>query len=237
MDERGDPVDVLTLVSHGSIQLHVRGPQLTFALEWCLNVSGFTGWLPYAFLNREWATGKPFRCLHPLSAPASSSPSGAAPSGAVTEPADLQRVARLITAATCIGNTAAQRHRLLFGGYGYSGVCLDSVALIQQALLGRCTLYPLLLGGEAKFSLMQLYCQAQAVQGGSTWQYAAEAAELGAALAALPCDAIQEPRTAADAVRRALACLPQRSVFAAVAVCRRGLEASLKAAQQLCPDA
>ena len=82
------------------------------------------------------------------------------------------------------------------------GVCLDSVALIQQAMAGRCTIFPLLLGGEAKFSLLALYRQA-AEEG---WAYAAEARQLAAALGALPCDALQEPASAADAARWAGRC-------------------------------
>lgn len=112
------------------------------------------------------------------------------------------------------------------------GVCLDSVAAIQQAMIGRCTIYPLLLGGEAKFSLMALDHQAH--QAG--WAYGREALELGAALAALPCDALAEPDTAAYAARRALACLPERSVFTAVAACRKSLQAALAAAERLCPS-
>lgn len=88
-------------------------------------------------------------------------------------------------------------HTLPFTGYGMLGVCLDSVALIQQAMAGRCTIFPLLLGGEAKFSLLALYRQAAA----EGWSYAPEARQLAAALAALPCDALQEPATAADAAR------------------------------------
>lgn len=37
--------------------------------------------------------------------------------------------------------------------------------------------------------------------------------------------------------RRALACLPQRSVFSAVDSCRQTLQAALAAAEQLCPRA
>lgn len=160
-------------------------------------------------------------------------------------------------------------------------MCLDSVAVLQQALLGRTTIFPLLLGGEAKvgggrwgrgvgavwgegrargsstappgiyrpillpltpsalplssqFALMSVYLAAE--QAG--WAYSEEAATLQAALAALPCDALQEPATAAAAARRALATLPERSAFTAVAACRRTLQAAHAAAERLCsPEA
>lgn len=129
-------------------------------------------------------------------------------------------------------------HPSCLPGYGYLGVCLDSAAALQQATTGRCTLFPLLLGGEAKASLMDAYRQASSKgrqQQEQQWEYASEAAALQAALGTLPCDTQQEPRTAADAARRALACLPEDSPFAAVAECRRGLRAALAAAGELCP--
>jgi hypothetical protein len=104
------------------------------------------------------------------------------------------------------------------------------VAALQQAMLGRCTLFPLMLGGEAKAALLLGFRQAAS---GAAWQYSAEAKELQAALLALPCDAQQEPCTAADAARRALACLPETTVFAAVAECRQTLQAALDTAQQM----
>ncbi|KAL4428258.1 hypothetical protein ABPG75_002347 [Micractinium tetrahymenae] len=225
VDERGKPLDVLTMVPHASLLLRSRGPQLTFDLEWCLNVRGGTFWLPYAFVDRPWATGEGCRCSHPLVP-------GQGGGGAGTA-ADRRRLARLVTAATCVLNSAAQSDRLLFGGYGHIGVCVDSVAALQWAMCRRCTLFPLVLGGEAKMRLLSLYQQARS----AGWAYSREAADLQAALAALPYDAVQEPRTAADAARRALACLPPASPFAGVAACRRSLQAALVAAEQLCPEA
>lgn len=108
-------------------------------------------------------------------------------------------------------------------------MCVDSVAAVQAALTGGSTLYPLVLGGDAKMGLMALYSAAA----GCGWRYGREAGVLLRALASLPCDAIQEPRDAACAARRALACLPARSVFAGVAPCRAALEAALAAAEGL----
>ena len=240
-------------------------------------------------------------------------------------------------------------------GYGYLGVCVDSAAAVQQALTGSCSLFPLVLTGDAKMGLMAAYDDAAsappgveqqpphatgpsnggakedgaaragsqgprrpgaqsrveedgraAVAGGGGsaqgmrlrsgsrrrrrqgvpdgeveaagrreagpgtdgggehrggdggpkaawvqpeaaaaaapaepvggWEYAAESAALRRAVAALPTDATQEPRAAADAARRALASLPERSVFAGVAVCRDALIAARRAAVQLCGD-
>ncbi len=121
-------------------------------------------------------------------------------------------------------------------GYGYLGVCIDSAAAIQQSVAGRCTLYPLVLGGDAKLGLMALYRDAargSTAGGTSTFKYAKEASTLLRALAALPCDALQEPGQAAGAARRALACLPRESVFAAVGGCRAALEAAVESSEEL----
>jgi hypothetical protein len=89
-DERGRTLDVLTLMPHASVVVSVTGggpggrgggdsggPDSgggggdgaggdggllpDFALEWCLNINGFTGWGSYSCLDRAWAAGAPFQ--------------------------------------------------------------------------------------------------------------------------------------------------------------------------------
>jgi hypothetical protein len=45
--------------------------------------------------------------------------------------------------------------QLRFGGYGALGFCIDSTALLEQALTGRSTLFPLTLGGIWRERLAQ----------------------------------------------------------------------------------
>ena len=71
--------------------------------QWCLSIEGFAGWLSGAWVQRDWMNGPPFRNDHPLG-------------GAGSDPATQDRLARLLTAASCVLNMAAQRDRLLFGG-------------------------------------------------------------------------------------------------------------------------
>lgn len=189
-------------------------------------MTGFTGWLSFAQVDRPWLLHPDFTPCHPLAATPACQPAGP-----VSEAAPRRRVLRLLAASACALNSAGQRDGLLLGGYGLLGVCLDSVAAVQQAAAGVCTLYPLLLGGAAKAGLVALYRQAAA----AGWVYAQEAEALAAALTALPCDALPEPAAAACAARRALACLPAKSLFVRVGACRKGLEAALAAAQELVP--
>ena len=45
-----------------------------------------------------------------------------------------------------VHNLEASERHLLHGGYGPLGLCIDSAALLQQALGGRCQAFPVLLG-------------------------------------------------------------------------------------------
>lgn len=263
-DSSGAPVDVVTLVSHGSIVLRCRGPQLSFDLEWCLNVSsecvcwgacpiwtrqiswhprrppaqlgcasacrvgwysrlalpvhekrqirrrqgshwallaahglctavtsralacwapglpgftgwlpqqarlhrivpacqadlsrtalfvlaGFTGWLPLAGTKREWANGPASQVVHPLHPLDDGTKDTATESPAVAAQQQQQqwrrRLVRLVTAATCIADVAAQRDMLLFGGErasdgtrfaicGWKGLCAYLPATLEAS--------------------------------------------------------------------------------------------------------
>jgi hypothetical protein len=52
---------------------------------------------------------------------------------------------RLAGAFTDLVNTTAKDKNLYAAGYGVTGVCNDSVAVVQQALTGKATQYPLLM--------------------------------------------------------------------------------------------
>ena len=43
-----------------------------------------------------------------------------------------------------VHNSLASELQLRWGGYGTVGYCIDTTALVQQALLGHCDLFPLL---------------------------------------------------------------------------------------------
>lgn len=222
-DKDGNDVDVVTLMQHAAILLSVTGPLITAEVEWCLSIEGMTGWIPAGGVYRPWAVGPHAVTYHATDALAGS--------------AGRRAALRLTTASAAVLNVAGSVGEMLFGGYGALGVCIDSVAAVQQVLTGTCSLYPLILGGEAKMGLLicYQYVQKKAAEGrnGGKWEYDDEAVALRDAINALPCDGIVQPDLAASTARRALACLPQRSVFAAVKRCRESLEAAIKAAEQV----
>lgn len=80
--------------------------------------------------------------------------------------------------------------------------------------------------------LLGAYANLQAA-GRGTWEYDAEATALRKALLALPCDGVVDPGQAAGTARRALASLPERSVFASVKRCRAALLAAVSTAERI----
>ena len=80
----------------------------------------------------------------------------------VTEAAVAPACMRCSAAAACgmvrvpeVG--CDSRGRVAAGGYGYLGVCHDSVAIVQAALQQEVTLFPCLLAGEAETIMSQMY--------------------------------------------------------------------------------
>lgn len=54
-------------------------------------------------------------------------------------------------------NRMADERHLPSGGYGYLGVCLDSVATIQAGLGQAVTMFPCNISGQAKTRMAQTY--------------------------------------------------------------------------------
>jgi hypothetical protein len=225
-DENGDDIDVVTLMQHAAVQLRVAGPHLTAQVDWCLSINGMTGWGPEQEINRVWTRDDKARTWHAEEELSTAS--------------GRRSALRLTTTSSAVLNVAASEEQLLFGGYGALGVCIDSVAAIQQCISGKCTLYPLILGGDAKMGLLSFYKHIRELGkkhkttnsfSANAWSYDAEADALVSALITLPCDGIVEPSRAAATAQRALNCLPERSVFAGMKECKESLRAAIRAAE------
>lgn len=70
---------------------------------------------------------------------------------------NLRAVVRATSAIASVTNVAADRLRLPNGGYGYLGVCNDSVAAVQAALGAPVTMFPCILAGRAKATMARTY--------------------------------------------------------------------------------
>lgn len=95
-------------------------------------------------------------------------------------------------------NTSAAAQQLAVGGYGATGVCNDSVAIVQHALSGAATPYPLLMRDA------MLATELQQRLADADQKDDPRYAKLAASIAAVPSDDVPNPTARA----RALASLP-----------------------------
>jgi len=205
--------EAVTLMTHGAMFLRVRGPIANFHLEWCLNVTGTTSFQPVRGPARPWQQDPLASVKHANSI--------------LNTKEGRKSALRYSTVVSVVTNCTADLDHVVIGGYGYLGVCLDSVAAVQQALTGECTLYPLFLGGAAKMSVLDMYRRLREeikARTGNEWEYSDESIALSKAISELPCDILTEPTDAAASARRALYSLPERSIFASLKECKRELE-------------
>ena len=63
---------------------------------------------------------------------------------------EFREVVRATTCLSAAVNISSDRLRLPSGGYGYLGVCNDSVAMLQAAMGEPVTQFPCILAGQAK---------------------------------------------------------------------------------------
>ena len=129
---------------------------------------------------------------------------------------DAVHAAQLAGLLTNVVNGSAQRNHLWAGGYGVTGVCNDSVAVVENAVTGKVTEYPLLMrdsfvlgeinrelpNANAKDAqgLRELASSVQAVPNDLT----PNATQAARALASLPWAAGQEPLQSAVQARQIL---------------------------------
>lgn len=205
-DSSLDHREAITLMTHGACFVKISGPLLkNVELEWCLNITGMTGFQPVGGIARPWQQDPRAFVSHN--------------EDIFLESHNRYRAFRFMSAISAVTNSCADVDSIVVGGYGFMGVCLDSVALLQHALTGTCTMYPLFLGGAGKTSLLDGYMEFEKQQP----DYGEECAILRESLRQLPCDILVEPGHAVDAANRALASLPRSSIFASAESCKKDL--------------
>ncbi|MCA2978499.1 MAG: hypothetical protein INH37_09470 [Myxococcaceae bacterium] len=111
---------------------------------------------------------------------------------------EAQRAIALAGAFTDVVEDTAKRLNLYADGYGITGVCNDSVAVVQQAVTGRATQYPLLMNDGVLLGELQRRLSDGDRTGDAGYR------ALRQAIAELPSDVRPNP----SAARRALASLP-----------------------------
>ena len=191
------------LLPHCSFELELIPPDGTACtlLQYYQSTEGLNGWAAMNDLHRPWQNDRA--------------------NGTVAYPGQVFRAGQLLLALdlcdlmAAVHNTAADLGHLHAGGYGALGFCIDSTALLEQALTGRSHLFPLTLGGLWRERLHRQLDQL--LQDGLNPGIGNDAEDCVAryrnALRALPSDLILQGDACAPALERLVASQPRHSPF------------------------
>src|SRR4051812_22011282 len=136
-----DGADVEVPATHSGLRIDVSGPDLNATASYFQGIDG-TGFFPEGTSSRQAWVG--FKDAEAYSG---------------------GQALKAISAAgmwTSVVNEVADKDHLVGGGYGRTGICDDSVAMIQQLVTGRTTIYPLSMDHD----LMGGFLDAKAAEGG-----------------------------------------------------------------------
>ncbi len=190
-----DGEEVQSLLPHSCLELELRGPDQLLRLQYYQGTEGLCGWEALNDLQRPWQNDRHNGTVHYLGEP--------------YEGERLQQLFDLLEVIALVHNHEASDRQLLHGGYGSLGFCIDSSALIQQLMEGRCQLFPVLMGGIWRERLLRRVNQLGAAAAPWLEPYCQ-------ALHDLPHDGSLHGRAAASAQQRLLACQPLSSPFVLV---------------------
>ncbi|KAA8495476.1 hypothetical protein FVE85_1631 [Porphyridium purpureum] len=210
----GPPGDeIVVLLPHTCVEFRVRGKyvQLKCAIQAYQGTEGFTGFQSGQDVDRRWQNDKAVYVTH----------------GSMLDSAQCVQVMQLFGLCAVVNNLVSRDCGLWKGGYLVLGTCVDSVAWVQQALLGSTSMFPLMLHGKFKTQILlglqrlSVALRTQQRDEKTTLSLDVSALEvslksLETALAELPCDISVEPLDVADACQRILATMPAESPFATV---------------------
>ena len=192
----------LTLLPHCALELELSRGDDQLLVQWYQGTEGLCGWEPLNDQPRPWQNDRANGTVRYADA--------------IRSEPEFARLARLTEVVALVHNRLASSRQLLLGGYGPLGICIDSVALLQQALSGSCDHYPLLLHGIWR---QYLLAESLAIEP----RLAAESAALLAAnrsyqqaLEALPIDLAHHGSECSNAWGRLRSTLPLVSPFALV---------------------
>ena len=195
LDATGE--EVQALLPHSCLELELSREQEQIWLQFYQGTEGLCGWEGLNDLHRPWQNDRCNGSVRYLGEP--------------LENERLHQVLELCEVVALVHNLEASERQLVQGGYGSLGFCIDSSALLQQAMEGRCQLFPVLIGGIWRERLLRRSAQLMqthaAGEGLERYQQA---------LQQLPHDASLHGDAARAAHQRLLACQPLSSPFALV---------------------
>ncbi|MEB3332289.1 MAG: hypothetical protein VKI83_07360, partial [Synechococcaceae cyanobacterium] len=192
--------EAMALLPHTALELSLQdGRGSEVLLQYYQGSEGLCGWEGLNDLHRPWQNDRANGTVRYLA-----------------QPYRGERLLELIELSelmALVHNSTASRLGLRFGGYGTLGFCIDTTALLQQAMEGRCDLFPLLLSGIWRQRLLDetQRCSPRSEQARRRYLEALER---------LPLDLSHHGASRADAWRRLQACQPISSPFTLVRQCR-----------------
>ena len=191
----------VSLLPHCCLEMEWRRDDALIRLQYYQGMEGLCGWEGLNDLQRPWQNDRHNGTLHYF--------------GESYRGEQLSAVLYLCDAMALVHNLEATDRHLFHGGYGPLGLCIDSAALLQQALEGRCEVFPVLLGGLWRERLQR---RSRAVLASNPLgeEHCAALERYQEALAVLPFDGFLQGAEADRALARLRACQPGSSPFAVV---------------------
>ena len=197
----GEGKERISLLPHCCLEMEWRRGEDTIRLQYYQGMEGLCGWEGLNDLQRPWQNDRHNGTLHYFSEPYRGE--------------RLSAALDLCDAMALVHNLEATDRHLFHGGYGPLGLCIDSAALLQQGLEGRCEVFPVLLGGIWR---ERLHRRSQTVLARASLgeEHRAALVRYQEALAALPFDGFLQGAEADRALARLRTSQPSNSPFVVV---------------------
>ena len=189
--------EINALLPHACLEMELQPPEgETVLLQYYQGTEGLNGWAAMNDLDRPWQNGRSNGTVHY--------------SPTVFQDQQLTDAIDLCELMGAIHNSEASMGKLHLGGYGAIGFCIDSTALLEQALTGSTSLFPLTLGGLWR---ERLSAQLNHLLDHNMRPNDEAVDRYKVAIEEMPQDLYHNSETRKDARRRLLASQPRHSPF------------------------
>ena len=189
--------EINALLPHACLEMELQPPEgETVLLQYYQGTEGLNGWAAMNDLNRPWQNGRSNGTVQY--------------SPTVFRDQQLSDAVDLCELMGAIHNSEANMEKLHLGGYGAIGFCIDSTALLEQALTGSTNLFPLTLGGLWR---ERLSAQLNHLLNHNMRPNDEAVDRYKGAIEEMPQDLYHNSETRKDARRRLLASQPRHSPF------------------------
>jgi hypothetical protein len=192
--------EIQALMPHCSVEMELQPPNNSpILLQYYQGAEGLNGWAALNELHRPWQNDR--------------SNGTVAYQATELRGDQLGETLNLCELIGAVHNSEAQFSHLHVGGYGALGFCIDSTALVEQAITGKTNLFPLSLGDLWR---QRLHRQLQQQLDAGLQATDDSVNRYRLALDQLPQDLFHDNQSRPEAHRRLKASQPRHSPFALV---------------------